>query len=752
MKSRISVWLLLVGAGLWAWCGPWALAGTTSSTLESLLPRPDDVPGWAAVDKPRVLDGDELFEYMDGGAEIYREYGFRRLVVQEYRNGTGESIVLEVFEMKESGGAFGIYTFKSSSSGQEAGLGQDARLADYYLNFWKGPYLVTLTGDPSMETSPGLVALAGAVASRIAVEGSRPPGVAALPRGGMVPGSLKYFRGPLGVSNSYYFFDGDPFAVRECFSADYEGGTRLFLFCYPDADSCAASWEAVRSAFSLPGRFTASESGESGEIRVRDPDGQAVLARKRGALILIGIGPDGPRLADEVRWGLEPPGVDAGSRGGEKGAVRPPSRLRVGFSERLRYVTWDNARTLDGSAGGETAFTLQRTRLGLGWRPMEEVEAGIRLANESRLDIVPEDASGFEFGELFTDNLFLAVRRPMGLPVNLTLGRQDFVLGEGFLIDDGTPLDESRSAYFNAARAEWHPAPWGTLTAFFVSQQTRDTLLPVLHSRDQPLLEHPQTVLGLDYSTGLGEGTLEGYALSFTRSYLSLDVVTRAEVLGGRWVWRPWRALSVTAEGAFEFGRDLAEGPAGELPEPISEVRRSAFGGYVHADYSPGRPRPWPELVTLGGIFLTGDDPETPAREDWDPLFGRWAKWSESYIYSLELERGLAWWSNLASVYGSVRFLLTSRLRAWATYHHLMAPQARRKLPPPGSSGEEPYVQSVGRTRGDLFILGLEFEISKALGGHLIWESFSPGSFYRFAGLDAADGYDYLQFEFFCRF
>jgi len=432
-----------------------------------------------------------------------------------------------------------------------------------------------------------------------------------------------------------------------------------------------------------------------------------------------------------------------------------PSRVTLGFAERLRFVTWDYAQTLDKEAGGETAYTLHRTSFSLRWQASPEVEVGLRLVNESRFDIVPEEISKFRLNELFVDNLYLVWQKPLRWPVRLTVGRQDFVLGEGFLIADGTPLDETRSAYFNGLKLEYFFSEERTLTAFYLHQRDRETLLPVVNGQAQALLEHPQSGLGLDYRMTFGRNnSWDAYLLSIGRTYRNLETGINFATLGSRLVLETWRPVTVTAEAAFEFGQDLKSdgpGPVGEGEGEAVKVRRSAFGGYVHVDYRPDKPLPYPEVVTVGGIYLSGDDRSTEAREDWDPVFGRWPKWSESYIYTLTQDRGMAWWTNTASVYGSVLFKLTSQLKAGTTYHRFLAP--RRNL----SADAVSPVESRGRVRGDLFIVKLEFALSKAFTGRLLWEAFSPGSFTTFprggslADL-AADGYDFLLFEFTGRF
>jgi len=67
-----------------------------------------DIPQ-AMIDRAGTYDGESLWGYMDGGADIYLEYGFQSLLVQEL-TWNHEKLRLEVYLMQTPEGAFGIYS------------------------------------------------------------------------------------------------------------------------------------------------------------------------------------------------------------------------------------------------------------------------------------------------------------------------------------------------------------------------------------------------------------------------------------------------------------------------------------------------------------------------------------------------------------------------------------------------------------------------------------------------------------------
>ena len=175
--------------------------------LASVLPASGEAAGWTRKGDPQLFKGKDLFTYNDGGADIYIEYGFRQLVVQDYENALHQTTTLEIFEMADAAAAFGIFTFKSSAGGTAITLGQGGRLEDYYLNFWKGPVLVTVTGfDDSPASLEGVRRVAGATDRKLALLGERPALAAAFPADWAPRGGLKYIRGPLGLRNLHPVF------------------------------------------------------------------------------------------------------------------------------------------------------------------------------------------------------------------------------------------------------------------------------------------------------------------------------------------------------------------------------------------------------------------------------------------------------------------------------------------------------------------------------------------------------------------
>ena len=258
--------------------------------LSSLLPDGPELEGWAKEGDHQFFEGDDLFIYIDGGAEIYFEYGFGRVIVQDYKKGTGSRLSLEIFEMESPEAAYGMFTFKSSPRGEPVVLGDEGQLADYYLNFWKGRYLITITGlDPEASAKEDLVSLARLVDKKLEQRGQRPGLVSELPEDGLKPNSLRFFKGPLALYNSYPFFREDVFAFQSGIKGEYANGSTLFLFEYSTDKAAGRRFSEARSRFSAEPKYRNIQwDGEL--LVVQDEKGRAIYARLSGRFILIVLG------------------------------------------------------------------------------------------------------------------------------------------------------------------------------------------------------------------------------------------------------------------------------------------------------------------------------------------------------------------------------------------------------------------------------------------------------------------------------
>ncbi len=259
--------------------------------LIQYLPNSREAGNWIREGEPQHFEGEALYEYIDGGAEIYHEYGFRRVTVQDFVNRAGKSVSVEVFEMTNSESAYGIYTFKTHKTGKKVSIGADGQLADYYLNFWKGNILVTLTGfDETSETKNGLMTLAKGIDAKLDLSGKRPQIVSYLQRENFMPQSMKYFRGILGLRNSHPFFSLDIRDFEEGVKADSTKGYSVFLLRFKGSDQSFRQYERLKKSHTEHPEYKVHKTANREMFTALDNRERRLFIFSHGTFLFLALG------------------------------------------------------------------------------------------------------------------------------------------------------------------------------------------------------------------------------------------------------------------------------------------------------------------------------------------------------------------------------------------------------------------------------------------------------------------------------
>jgi hypothetical protein len=103
---------------------------------------PQQVRDWKAS-ADAVYDRKTLYDYMDGGAEVYLAYDFREVFVRKYADPGGNELALDIYDMGSPAEAFGMFSFDRQDP--DAGIGQGSEYGPGLLRFWRGRYFVSVT-------------------------------------------------------------------------------------------------------------------------------------------------------------------------------------------------------------------------------------------------------------------------------------------------------------------------------------------------------------------------------------------------------------------------------------------------------------------------------------------------------------------------------------------------------------------------------------------------------------------------------
>jgi hypothetical protein len=206
------------------------------------------ISGWIKGGPPAEFHGGNLFDYIDGGAEIFLEFGFDRLLVQDYKKGDSE-IGLELFHMESPAAALGIYLMKCGVETPIEGVPARNSGDKTQFTILKGRFFIHINNPGGSESLlPVMVDLARILLKSIP-QGEPVILLDKLPEEDKVPGSERLIRGPYALQSIFTFGEGDVFELQGrifALAADYrdqegEPSTRLII-PYPDELRAASAF------------------------------------------------------------------------------------------------------------------------------------------------------------------------------------------------------------------------------------------------------------------------------------------------------------------------------------------------------------------------------------------------------------------------------------------------------------------------------------------------------------------------------
>jgi hypothetical protein len=159
-KVSLSI-LIMWGVAMMA-CGG-EKTGSQGIQCASFLPDSLIQGGIERSSEIRTYTGESLFEYIDGGAELYHDYGFVEVATANYGQAGIEAIV-DIYGFDTADHAYGLYASFRPPDPEPAPLGAEGFSTSSTIDFVKGKYVIRLIGfDESAETRKLLESLAALI-------------------------------------------------------------------------------------------------------------------------------------------------------------------------------------------------------------------------------------------------------------------------------------------------------------------------------------------------------------------------------------------------------------------------------------------------------------------------------------------------------------------------------------------------------------------------------------------------------------
>jgi len=259
---------------------------------------PPEAAGWKWDRKKMNYAGAALYNYIDGAAEVYLAYNFRKVAVQRYLKSGQPDIVAEVYQMGSSEDAYGVFSLEQQDP--EAGIGQGSEFGGSLLRFWKGRYFATVLGNGTgKELEEAVLSLGRELARGIKETGEPPRLLRCLPERVDLPPPEKlcFVRSPVLLNRCFFISHRNILRLAndvQALLARYSQGKnrpRLLLVRYPTAARARSAYASFRSTY-LP------EAGPG--VAVRTEDGAWTRAERFTHFIVIVFGAG--EAAEAEQW------------------------------------------------------------------------------------------------------------------------------------------------------------------------------------------------------------------------------------------------------------------------------------------------------------------------------------------------------------------------------------------------------------------------------------------------------------------
>jgi hypothetical protein len=160
-----------------------------------------DIPGWS-IEKPDRYNDKQLFGYINGGAELYLEYGFNVVTAWRCQKGKQE-FVADVYEMATPAAAFGMWSISRRNCASTLDGAMWSCVTSNQILFARGSVLVNITlFDKSEDSRSTARKAAAALLQRIDGKDFTPPEVFTAGALSRQKSDLRLMQGPLAVQGS----------------------------------------------------------------------------------------------------------------------------------------------------------------------------------------------------------------------------------------------------------------------------------------------------------------------------------------------------------------------------------------------------------------------------------------------------------------------------------------------------------------------------------------------------------------------
>lgn len=297
--SGIRSWIFLCSVLVFSlMVSLYAAAHLPGNQTQKFLPGDQEIPGWTAKEAASDYTRDGLYGHINGGAEIFLQYGFQHLSVCPYkRTSSGEAaeIILEIYRMATPLEAFGIFSVNRAGEEKVSQVISALNwISDSQINLVKDEYFINILG---FECEPEeLETFAVFVAEKIPGYAHIPGNFDRFPDEQKIEDSSKYLQGPLAATGESVLLQADFWGFTR--------GTRGYSTRYQPYNSRLILLEFKTPPVELETKVTArfhefldEVKNEKGEVWGVNAIGRIFLFRQTGSQAGLSLGEESLKTA-----------------------------------------------------------------------------------------------------------------------------------------------------------------------------------------------------------------------------------------------------------------------------------------------------------------------------------------------------------------------------------------------------------------------------------------------------------------------
>jgi hypothetical protein len=263
-----------------------AISSIAQTGPGAMLPGKDDIAGWKPEGELEIFSRESIRNLSKEETDYILEYGLNYAIRQRYYNYRNKVITVEVYTMNNSFGSCGLFMRygKKQRVFQEYGNSVYEKEGEY--GFWKQLYFVKLKSAASGDTiKEGFRQISAFIDSKIRSKGIIPD---ILGFSKDKPGNVTIFRGPLALSEIYYFSPKNIFYINEGLAIE-NGNIKDIIFRYSDNNEAVRRFTEVAGLLSGMSKFSGFIMLGDFSFTMKDRDGKQLVFKVAEDCIRVNI-------------------------------------------------------------------------------------------------------------------------------------------------------------------------------------------------------------------------------------------------------------------------------------------------------------------------------------------------------------------------------------------------------------------------------------------------------------------------------